>query len=700
MEQVSAASSRSLPVSGDEILPEISTRDRRLFLAILLIALAVRIAYLVDIHDSPYFSYPVLDSFWYDTKAADVLNGDLLASSGSFRVPLYTYFIAGCYAVFGQGYWTPLLIQAFLGALTCALMFAVARRLFGLLAGIVAGLGFAFYRMAIFSDGELLPTTIFMLFMLAAVYFALESIERKSVTRGLLVGLFIGLAFLTRPDILPFAVALVVVVIALLRVSDGLRVAVSICVPLVALMLLLGYRNHLAFGEFYLFSPQGAVNLYIGNAGYADGKTPVAPPTRYPYQITADPSEDSITLGCKQAATESVGRELSDRELSRYYVRKTFGEIRNDFPRWTGLIFKKVYYFLNSYERSDIKPIPRFIERHSYILRLPLVSYAVVMPLGIVGLAVSIARRKKLAWIVGVGFLAYVVNSLMFFVIWRYRLPAVPFLAMLAGYAVSEVWAAARARAYKTLALMLVPAVVLGGVSVSRFLDIAVENGAVQYIVNEAALFMKAGQHERATETYLEAVEAEPVNPSIYYFLGKAYATRGLLAESKEAMERSVALNPIYRPFAHLTLGVALVNAGSFEAAVSHFEKALAADSQLGLAAYNLGLCMMNLGRIDEAEKTFTRAEFLCKDDGDALVGIALAYVRMGMHDRGISLAQRLLRDDPHNPEALYAVGLGLEAKGRMSEAVAYFEQPLKYMPSSQELRRKIHELKAQQLMR
>jgi tetratricopeptide (TPR) repeat protein len=288
----------------------------------------------------------------------------------------------------------------------------------------------------------------------------------------------------------------------------------------------------------------------------------------------------------------------------------------------------------------------------------------------------------------------------VFFVIWRYRLPAVPFLAILAGYSITETWTALRTRAYRLVIWIVGAALALGLISVSRFWRITEEDWASQYIANEGALFMKAGRFEEATELYREAIEAEPSNPSSYFYLGKAYATRGLISESKEMMEKAVTLNSSYKPFAHLTLGAALADSGDFASAASEFEQALQADSELGLAAFNLGLCLMNLGRYEEAEKAFTRAEFLCKDDSGVLVAIAQAFINMGRHERGIMLAQTVLRDDPHNPGALYTAGLGLEAEGRVSEAIAYFERALRYLPSSQDLRQKILDLKRRQAAR
>jgi tetratricopeptide (TPR) repeat protein len=677
-------------------LSEVSKWDRRLILAVILIALVVRIAYVIDIKDSPYFSHPVLDSFWYDAKAKDILGGDVLASSGSFRMPLYVYFIALCYLIFGPGSGAPTVIQAFIGAGTCGLVYVIAKRLFGRLAALVAGLGLALYRMAIYSDGEMLPTTLFMLFMLAATHYAIVGIERRRVGHGVLVGLFLGLAFLTRPDILPFAVLLLGGMILIARISS-LRVAVPAGVVLAIVMLLLGYRNQLVFGEFYVLSPQGAVNLYIGNAGFADGKTPVAPATRYPYHIASDPSEDSIILACKQAALESVGRELSDKELSGYYVRKTIAEIRGDIPAWLALMAKKAYYFLNSYERSDIKLIPRFIREQTRVLKLPLVTYTIAMPLGVVGLGLVVVRRRKRAWLVVAGVIAFTVNTLLFFIVWRYRLPAVPGMLILGGYAVSQTYEAARGRCFRLLAAIVIIVAVLAGLSLSRFWEVGHEQWASQYKVNEAALFLKAGNLDKAVELYREAIEDEPSNPRTYFYLGKAYATQGMVSESKKAMEQAMMLNPGYRPFANMTLGVAFANAGDFETAASHFAEALDDDGELGLAAYNLGLCLMSLGDYGQAESTFTRAQFLCKDDKGVLVAISRAFTKMGRSDKGVALAQGIVRQDPRNAEALYALGLGLEAEGRIAEAIAEYERALRYMPSSKDLREKIRDLKARQ---
>jgi tetratricopeptide (TPR) repeat protein len=213
--------------------------------------------------------------------------------------------------------------------------------------------------------------------------------------------------------------------------------------------------------------------------------------------------------------------------------------------------------------------------------------------------------------------------------------------------------------------------------------------------VNEGALHEAAGKYEEAIAIYAEAVEMTPSDARPYYHMGRAYAGMGMMPEARDYMARAMALNPNYRSFANVSLGIALAREESYAEAAGYFEKALEADPGLCIAAYNLGLCQYNLGRNDEAAETLMRASGLCRDDIDATVSISKVLIELGEVDRGISLARAALSVNPHNPEALYTAGLGYEAQGRYAEAAAFFERALGYLPSSKELREKIEKMRS-----
>ncbi len=668
---------------------------RRLFLIVFAIALTVRIAYIVDLRNSPYYEHPILDAYWYDSRAQEVLAGDSLASQGAFRVPLYIYFLTGCYSLFGHEYGGVLSIQAILGSLACGIVLLLGLRIFGLAGGLIAGLGLALYRMAIFSDGELLPTTLFIVLVLLGAYYVVELLRTDRYSKALVGGLWLGLAFLTRPDVLPFVVAVVVLIFITFSLKKAFGATVLVIIPIVVAMLLLGFRNRTISGEFYVFSPQGAVNLYAGNSLASDGKTPQAPATRTPYTITADPGQDAMLLASKVAASEDMGRELSDRELGRYYLERTLREIQSKPVRWIGLLLRKVYYFLNSYERSDIKPLWRFGRRHSKVFAMPLLSYAILMPLGLLGAGLVVARRIKLAYIALAGLLAFGFNSVVFFVSWRNRLPAVAFLWILAGYAVTHVVSQVHAGRWSRVLSCGVIIFLLALVSKSHFFGVTDEPFATQYMVNEAAVYAMSGKYDEAIAIYEEAIGADPANPSPYYLLGKVYAKLGKIDECRKMMAAATRLNRAYLPYAHLTIGVALTKNGDLGGAAEEFTQALAADPNLGLAAYNLGLCLLNAGRFEEARTALMRAETLCADDAQTMSAIAIAWIKLGEAERAEGIVRKILRSHPKDVDVLYALGLALEAQGKNDEALGYFKMALRYRPDREAIRTKVRQLES-----
>jgi tetratricopeptide (TPR) repeat protein len=652
--------------------------------------------------DSPYFRQPLLDSAWYDARAKEVLEGDLLSRGGSFRVPLYTYYLAGTYAVFGASPVAPVAIQFVLGGLTCGLVFLLGRRLFGTLAGALAGFFFAFYRMAIYSDGEVLPTTLFILFTLLTVHSILNFLDRQRTRDSALAGLFLGLAYLTRPEIFVIAGALGIA-LAALGGKRAFRAIGVMGIVLVITMAAMGLRNQAISGKFSLFSPQGAVNFYVGNARYTSGKAPLAPPTRFPYAITADPTEDAMVVGCRQAAKERVGRDLSDDELTGYYTRESLAEIRADLPRWLGLLVRKTCYLFNSHELSDIKYLPRYIERYSTVLRLPLVTYSLVMPLGLVGLWLVGARRRRSAWVISAASLGSAATCILFFVVWRFRLPAVPFLAVLGGYALSEMVFSAARRQWRNFAGLAAPALVLALLSLPPWCGIKDDEHTATYIANEAAIYTLQGQTEKAIEIYKEAIAADPSDARPYYYVGKAYGSLGRVELAKDALDKARVLNPNYAPFTYLSTGIAFANQGRLAEAADQFAEAIKADPGFAMAYYDYGFSLYGLGLRVEAEAALREAVRQARGDSRVELSAAQILIEMGEMDTGQAVAEAVLSREPGNSMARYTLGLALDRQGRLAEAAAQYERALAGAKSAQEIQevtQKLSDLRTRQLRR
>jgi len=90
------------------------------------------------------------------------------------------------------------------------------------------------------------------------------------------------------------------------------------------------------------------------------------------------------------------------------------------------------------------------------MLRIPTPGYGLLLPLAACGVWSS--RRKRSAWLLVLFFASYAASVVLFFNVSRYRIPALPVVAVFAGYAASEAIERFRQRDLRALG---VPAVLL-----------------------------------------------------------------------------------------------------------------------------------------------------------------------------------------------------------------------------------------------
>ncbi|MEW6750786.1 MAG: glycosyltransferase family 39 protein, partial [Candidatus Latescibacterota bacterium] len=107
-------------------------------------ALAVRLVYLAEIADTPLFRVPVVDARTYVDEARYLVQESWLGRPVPFwQPPLYPYLLALVFAVGGEDYLVPRLLQAALGAAVCVLTCLIGCRVFSPAVGLAAGLAAA-----------------------------------------------------------------------------------------------------------------------------------------------------------------------------------------------------------------------------------------------------------------------------------------------------------------------------------------------------------------------------------------------------------------------------------------------------------------------------------------------------------------------------------------------------------------------------
>ena len=163
------ASGRAPPVSGESFRPR-----WRYALIIFLLALGYRGIYLWEASKQPDFDVFYMDQEYHLGWAGSLASGewappyDQLQGAPYFRAPLYAYFLAAWRIILGPDLLWPRILQIIIGAVSCALAYAVGTKCLGQRVGLLGGAGCALYWVLAYFDGEfLLPVLLVFLLLLA-----------------------------------------------------------------------------------------------------------------------------------------------------------------------------------------------------------------------------------------------------------------------------------------------------------------------------------------------------------------------------------------------------------------------------------------------------------------------------------------------------------------------------------------------------
>jgi tetratricopeptide (TPR) repeat protein len=559
-------------------------------LALFAAAAAARIAYVVSVWPHAAVRYPVLDCLAYHDWALAILRGEWLGQRVYYQDPLYPFFLAGLYAVFGPDTLGVLIAQALLGAGSVVVISRIGARLGGERVGAVAGVLAASYQVFFFFDALLMKGTLKVFVFSTALWLALRAIEGASPLRWLAAGAALGVGCLIRPNALLFAP-----VLCFFAWRARPRAAVLCALGIAAAIGPSAVRNAVVGGDFVLLNSQGGQNFYIGNFRGNDGGTFVAPPF-----LRADPRYEEVDF--RREAERAVGHPLRPSEVSSYWMRRGLEEIAADPLHFVRHTARKLLVFANAHEVADNESYDFFAAHVSRFLAWPLPGWGALLPFALCGFA--FAWRDRRAALLIAFFAAYAAGLLPFFVLSRLRLPLVPVViafAALALVGLAERWrrgervAVARALAFIAAALVVTHLpVVRDDPTVSHF-NLAQAHRMHAKAARERASTLatqgdRAGAlaalaeldaEQRDAEAQLRAgLEIEPANPRLVTALRNLRSTRVVellrLGRAEDALPiaRALVEDAPDRADVHIRLGDVLVRLGRRDEAAAAYERA------------------------------------------------------------------------------------------------------------------------------
>ena len=390
--------------------------NSRHVVALFLLALILRLAYLVEIRDTFYFDTLILDAWEYDHLAQALLEGEGWFSTPRMYVhgPLYPALLA-LLKLGGAGLGGVRLFQAVLGAFSCVLLYAIARRFFPAPTPLLAGLMAVGYWPFMLYNGELLATTLTIFIELLLLIQLVRCADRASYWSAAGAGVLLGLLVETRSNTL----LLLPVALWWLCLRTRTRLLVPFCLGLCAVLTPFLVHNYIVQGSPLPF--QGAWSFYMGNNPEADG-TPYA--------------RQGIDWQRLEILPYEADMAASPADRGRFYLTEGLSFMVEQPLSYLHLLYRKFRLFWHAFEIPVSVDI-HFYEAHSYLSYLNVFGFGVVAPLALVGLVWNWHRWRQYGLLYGFG-LSYLVSGLLFTVCARYRLPAVPLLMLFAAEAVRQ----------------------------------------------------------------------------------------------------------------------------------------------------------------------------------------------------------------------------------------------------------------------
>ena len=654
--------------------------------AVAAFAFAIRLLYLWQIREAPFFTLLMGDSKGYDEWARRIAAGDWIGTEVFYQAPLYPYFMGLIYTVAGHDVLAVRICQAVLGSMSCALIAHAAWRLFSKRAGIIAGLLLALYPPAIFFDGLLQKTALDAFLTSLAIWIISGLIKSPSSSWRSWVGLgaTMGALSLTREN----ALILIGVIVVWCVLGSGRpegspvpehigrerpsgrpspMVAAAAFVIGVALLLLpVAIRNHAVGGGFYLTTSQFGPNLYLGNNARTDGSAGSLIGGRGSSEYER---QDAIDL-----AERATGRRLTPGEVSSYWTNQTLAFIRSQPTAWLKLIARKVVLLWNSTEAFDTE------SQESYAEWSPLLgvgayigNFGLLVPLAAFGVCVTWSDRRRL-WIFYALGLTYAASVVLFFIYARYRFPLVPFLVLFTSAGAAHATEFLRSRSRTELAALA--ALVAGLVVFTHvpMLDAADNRAVTEH--NLGSALQSEGRLADAIDRYKKAIAIKPDYVPAYSNLGAALLSSGDVTGAIAAYQHALEVDPNFAD-AHFNMGNALLHEGDAARAIGHFRSALKSSPDSVDARTNLGVALADNGQLDEAIAELETAVRAAPGSAVAARALGEALAKGGRASEAGSQLRHAVALAPDDGESHYALGRFLLETGQAADAVIEFREAL-----------------------
>jgi tetratricopeptide (TPR) repeat protein len=364
----------------------------------------------------------------YVLAARQAIEGALPAERFSDFSPLYLFFHILVQKSLKQPDLFLKLAQVLWASLSAPLLFLILKKFVRLPVAVIGTAALILNPTLIVLTQAYEPEALALFLLLGFLYLTL----RDDWPSHLLSGGLAGLAFLTRPNVLP--VLLFVPVYFLINPSRvrTKRLVSALCfsLPVLLSLFLLLARNERVTGRATLLTMNPGTVFYEGNNPLSWGTTSVYPYLVYDLARQYNQTPDVQHELYRRLARLSSGKNLTVSEVNGYWLGKAARFIRDHPHRYWQVLAHKLFHMFHSYDWHDLYNAYWNQRRLSRSV-IPTIPWGIVSALALLGL-ITQAPRWRQSLLFYALFAGQAGVMLVFYVSARQRLALLPALLFFA----------------------------------------------------------------------------------------------------------------------------------------------------------------------------------------------------------------------------------------------------------------------------
>ena len=537
-------------------------KNNKILLLILLLAFCLRVFYLLYYNSLPDWNQLTVDNYYPYNLALNIANGNIFGDTTYFRAPFYVYCLGLLYAVFGASLWIGRLFGLVIGIFSILLTYLIGKKVFDHKTGVLAAFIHTVYPITIFFESELLLDPLFMLLLQLALYRLLLWIENKSFRNAFWVGIFMGLAAITRPTILIWVIPLLLLIIIYKNhVLQWYKQIAFFFIALIIIIAPITIRNLIVAEDPVLIASQGGINFYIGNNPDADGVSAIMPePLGHNWRISQ----------IHHIAETETGKILSSGEISSFWFKKGMRWIIENPKYFINLYLKKLYLNISNLEISNNRNIYQFFQNIPLLKYNP-VEFGILFSFSIVSILLLWKRNKVLKLLV-ILLITYIMVGSLFFFSSRFRLPMLPFYFVFSASGLILTIKCMRGNIAKTAKLFVIILITL---LLSYYPIVSFSEGnSPQEMMSKGNYYYGQKDYESSLNYNRKAFKIDSLFPEVNLNIGNCFLKFKDIDSATYYYQREIEIHPL-RPKSLTNLATIKLITNETQEAINLVEKAI-----------------------------------------------------------------------------------------------------------------------------